>query len=56
MNFSIPYFLVHFFYNPPVYKQIALERQIAKQHLRLNPLSLSNDKSCRLKKSGVFPL
>ena len=39
-----------------VYKQLALEWQIAKQLSGLNPLSLRNNKNYRLKKSGVFPL
>ena len=45
-----------FFYKQPVYKQLALGWQIAKQLSRLNPLSLSNNKNYRLKESGVFPL
>ena len=40
----------------PVYKQLALGWQIAKQLSGLNSLSLSNRKNYRLKKSGVFPL
>ena len=48
--------LVNFFYKHPVYKQLALEWQIAKQLPGLNPLSLSNNKNYRLKKNGVFPL
>ena len=44
------------FYKQPVYKQIALEWQIAKQLSRLNAFSLSNNKNYRLKKSGVFSL
>ena len=45
-----------FFYKQPVYKQLALGWQIAKQLSGLNPLSLSNNKNCRLEKSGVFHL
>ena len=45
-----------FFYKQPVYKQLALGWQIAKQLSGLNPLSLSNNKKYELKKSGVFPL
>ena len=44
------------FYKQPVFKQIALGWQIAKQHSGFNPFSLSNNKNYRLKKSGVFPL
>ena len=39
----------------PVYKQLALGWQIAKQLSELSPLSLSKNKIQRLKKSGVFP-
>ena len=34
------------FYKQPVYKQLAFAWQIAKQLSGLNPLSLSNNKSC----------
>ena len=44
----------YFFYKQPVYKQLALGWQIAKQLSRLNPLSLSNNKNYRLKESGVL--
>ena len=44
------------FYQQPVYKQLALGWQIAKQLSRLNLFSSSNNKNYRLKKSGVFPL
>ena len=44
------------FYKEPVYKQLALAWQIAKQLSGLNPFSLSNNKNYRLKKNGVFPL
>ena len=44
------------FYKQPVYKQVALGWQIAKQLPRLSPFSLSNNKNNRLKKSGVFSL
>ena len=47
---------VHFFYKQPVFKQLALGWQIAKQLSELNPFSLSNSKNYTLKKSGVFPL
>ena len=46
----------YFFYKQPVFKQLALGWQIAKQLSGLNPFSLSNNKNYRLKKSGVFPL
>ena len=46
----------YFFYKQLVYKQIALGWQIAKQLSGLNPLSVSNNKNYRLKKSGVFLL
>ena len=42
------------FYKLPVYKQLALGWQIAKQLSGLSPLSLSNNESYRLKKSGVL--
>ena len=45
-----------FFLKQPVFKQLALGWQIAKQLSGLNPFSLSNNKNYRLKKSGVFPL
>ena len=45
-----------FLYKKPVYKQLALVQQIAKQLSGLNPFSLSNNKKNRLGKSGVFPL
>ena len=45
----------YFFYKQPLYKQLALEQQIAKQLSGLNPLSLSNNKKRRLRKSGAFP-
>ena len=45
---------IHFFYKQPVYNQLALRWQIAKQFSELNPLSLRNNNNCRLKKSGVF--
>ena len=44
------------FYKEPVYKQLALKWQIANQLSGLNPVSLSNNKNYRLRKSGVFPL
>ena len=45
-----------FFYKQPVFKQLALGWQSAKQSSGLNPFWLSNNKNYRLKKSGVFPL
>ena len=50
-----PIFLLLIFYNQPVYKQLALGWQIAKQLSGLNPLLLSNNKNYKLKKSGVLP-
>ena len=44
------------FYKQPVYKQLALGWQIAKQLSGLKPLSQSTNKNCRLKKSGVLHL
>ena len=46
----------YFFNKQPAYKQLALEKQIAKQLSGLNPLSLSNNKNYILKKKRVFPL
>ena len=43
-----------FFYKQPVYKQLALGWHFAKQLSWFKPLSLSNNKNYRLKKSGVF--
>ena len=45
----------YFFYNEPVFKQIALGWQIAEQLSGLNPFSVSNNKNYRLKKGEVFP-
>ena len=45
-----------FFCKQPVYKQLAIAWQVAKQLLGLNPLSLSNNKNYSLKKNGVFSL
>ena len=45
-----------FFYKEPVYEQLALGWQITKKLSGLNPLSLSSNKTYRLKKSVVFPL
>ena len=45
-----------FFYKQPVYKQLALGLQIDKQFLRINPLSIYNNKNYKLNKSGFFPL
>ena len=47
---------IHLFFKQPVYKQLALEQQIAKQLSGLNPFSLWNNKKNRLRKSVVFPL
>ena len=44
------------FYKQPVYKQLAVTEQIAKQLSGLKPLSLSNNKNCSLKKTVIFPL
>ena len=41
------------FYKQPVYKQLALAWQIAKQLSGLNLLSLSNNKNCSLKVTSV---
>ena len=41
------------FYKQPVYKQLALAWQIAKQLSGLNPLSLSNNKNYSLKVTSV---
>ena len=45
-----------FFYEQPVYKQLALAWKIAKQLSGLNSVSLSNNKNYRLKRNRVFPL
>ena len=37
--------VVHFFYKQPVFKQLGLGWQIAKQLSGLNPLPLSNNKN-----------
>ena len=42
------------FYKQPVYKQLALVWEIAKQLSGLKRLSLSSNRNCRLKKSEVF--
>ena len=44
-----------FFYKQQIFKLLALRCQIAKQLSGLNPLSLSNNKIYRLKKSGILP-
>ena len=46
----------YFFNKQRGYKQLALKWQIAKQLSGLDPLSVSNNKNYRLKKSRVFPL
>ena len=49
------YVRIHlFFYKQPVYKQVALGWQIAKQLSGLNILSLSNNKTYRLALFGKF--
>ena len=45
-----------FVHKQPVYKQLALGWQIAKELSGLNPLSLNNNENYRLKRSGVFAL
>ena len=45
-----------FLYKQPVYKQLALRWKIGKKLPELNPLALSNNKNCGVKKSGVFLL
>ena len=45
-----------FFYKQPVYEQLALGWQAAKQLSGLKPFSLSNNKNYRLTKSRIFPL
>ena len=47
---------IYFFYKQPVFKQLTLGWQIAKQLLGLNPFPLSDNKNYRLQKGGVFPL
>ena len=42
-----------FLHKKPVYKELALRWQIAKQLSGLNPFLLSNNKNYRLNKSGV---
>ena len=51
-SYQFPLFL----YKQPVYKQLILGRQSAKQLSGLKPLSLSFNKNHRLKESRVFPL
>ena len=46
----------YLFYNQPVYKQLALELQIAKQLSGHNLFSLRNNKKYRSKKREVFIL
>ena len=47
---------IYFFNKQSVYKQLALQQQIAKQLSGLNPFLLSNNRKYRLWKSGVFRL
>ena len=42
------------FYKQPVYRQLALGWQIAKQLSGFNTLSLSNYKNCRLREVELF--
>ena len=49
-----PKYTLTFLNKQPVYKQLALEQQIAKQISGFSLLSLSNNKNCRLKKSFPF--
>ena len=42
-----------FFYKQPIFKQLALAWQIAKQLSGLNPFSLSNNKNYILKKNVI---
>ena len=50
-SIDLPYL---FFYKQPVYKQLPLPRQIAKQLSGLNPASLSYNKNYKLKKNWFF--
>ena len=50
----LEYVRILVFYKQPVYKQAALEWQIAKQLSGLNLLSLSNNKTYRLVLLGKF--
>ena len=43
-----------FFYKEPVYKQLALGWQIAKQLSGLSPVSISNNKNYRKRKIEFF--
>ena len=45
-----------FFYKQPIYKQLTLVWQIAKQLSGFNPLSPSNNKNYRFRKRRFFPL
>ena len=45
-----------FFYKQPVYKQLALGWEIAKQLSEFNPVSLTHNKNYGLNESGIFPL
>ena len=44
----------YYFYKQPVYKQLVLGWQIAKQVSGINPFWLSNNEICRLKKKWSF--
>ena len=48
--------MMQVFINNRFNKKLVIGWQIAKQISGLNPLSISNNKNCRLKKSGVFCL
>ena len=43
-----------FFYKQPVYKELALDQQIAKQVSGLNHFSLSNNKKKQIKEKWSF--
>ena len=53
---NLQIFTSTFFNKQPVYEQLALGCQTAKQLLGINLASISNNKNFRLLKSGVFPL
>ena len=53
---NIQIFTSTFFNKQPVYEQLALGYQTAKQLSGLNLFSISNNKNWRLLKRGVFPL
>ena len=53
---NIQIFTSTFFNKQPVYEQLALGCQAAKQLSGLNLFSIGNNQNCRLLKRGVFPL